>query len=95
MTLVPLDRHACPDCAQPLGHLVIWQRALLRHAGYGATRRSVVRRCPACGWHLEAEQSEVTPRPAAGHVQVYQLAWTVFLVMFILIGLRLLGLALR
>lgn len=62
MTLVPIDPHACPDCDTPLGMLVIWQRALLRHAGYGATLRSVVRRCGSCGWHLESERTEVTPR---------------------------------
>lgn len=62
MTIVPVDPHSCPDCQSLLGRLVIWQRALLRHAGYGATLRSVVRRCPACGWHLEAERTEVTPR---------------------------------
>lgn len=62
MTLVPLRHDRCPDCDGCLGQLVIWQRALLRHAGYGATLRSVVRRCGACGWHMEAERSEVTPR---------------------------------
>ena len=62
MTLVPLRRDRCPDCHTALGCLIVWQRALLRHAGYGATQRSVVRRCEACGWHLEAERSEVTPR---------------------------------
>lgn len=62
MTLVPLRHDRCPDCHTALGCLVIWQRALLRHAGHGATLRSVVRRCSACGWHLEVEKTEVTPR---------------------------------
>lgn len=62
MTLVPLRHDRCPDCDGPLGRLIVWQRALVRHAGYGATLRSVVRRCEVCGWHIEAERTEVTPR---------------------------------
>lgn len=61
VSLVPIDRHLCPDCGEELASTTTEQPALLRHGGYGATRQDRVRHCPSCGFRLHAEQNEVRP----------------------------------
>lgn len=65
MALVPLPDTTCPTCLTTLVVLTVRQAALLRHGGYGATTRTVTRRCPTCLWDLEAEREE--ERPAGDH----------------------------
>jgi hypothetical protein len=60
VTAVAVDPTRCPDCGRPLMVDATEQPALLRHGGYGATRRTVARLCP-CGWHLVASIGEVAP----------------------------------
>ncbi len=60
---VPARRqHCCPECGAPTVDSTVDQPALVRDAGYGATRRNVRRHCTAgCGWALTIEESEVWP----------------------------------
>lgn len=51
----------CPDCGTDLEHHTAEQAALFIHGGYGATARTVISRCPACGWSLQREKSEIRP----------------------------------
>ncbi len=60
MILVPLDPDFCPNCGQLLDGYQWDELPLLRHAGHGAARRTVIRTCP-CGWRLMTEQGEVKP----------------------------------
>ena len=55
---VPAER--CPDCGGPSHTQTRDQESMLRHGGYGATERTVIRSCP-CGWSMVAETSEVKP----------------------------------
>jgi hypothetical protein len=63
--LVALDPGACPDCGLPVQVTAAGQLPLLRHGGYGATRRTSWRWCP-CGYLLTHEVTEV--RPVCGPV---------------------------
>lgn len=62
--LVAVDAEACPACDEPVKHIEIYEPALFVHAGYGATRRRVLRFCrdPLCGWWLDAATDETSPR---------------------------------
>jgi hypothetical protein len=61
VNLTPLPPELCPDCGEVLADDIAWEEpALLRHGGYGATRRTVRRCCP-CGWALVVERSEIRP----------------------------------
>lgn len=60
MTLVAIPADRCPACGAGTHDTPVEQPALLRHGGYGATRRTVLRSC-RCGWMLLAEVSEVWP----------------------------------
>lgn len=59
MSLVPIRPDVCPDCDSHLRTGVWEQPAVIRHAGYGATRRTVFRWCPRCTWSLLTEIREV------------------------------------
>lgn len=62
MDIVLLDRHLCPACRRPTEDETVDAPALIRHGGYGATRRTVARHCKHCGWACLVEVSEVNPR---------------------------------
>lgn len=57
--LVALDRDRCPRDGATLEQVTWYEPALIRHGGYGATRKTVQKLCPACGWSIVAERSEV------------------------------------
>lgn len=59
--LVLLDTSTCPLCDAELEEVESHQPALLRHAGYGATVRTLHRFCLPCRWGYEAERQEVRP----------------------------------
>ena len=59
--IVRLDLDDCPTCDAPLTDVTFDQPALLRHGGYGATQRTLLISCSACGWLLVAERGEVRP----------------------------------
>lgn len=62
-SLVAFDSTLCPNCAAPVSLLTVLEPALLRCAGYGATRKRVLARCSdfRCGYSHEREVSEVRP----------------------------------
>lgn len=59
--LAKLPRGRCPACRARLNTMIIHQPALFIHAGYGATERTTIRWCRACGWSIVAERTEVRP----------------------------------
>lgn len=59
--LICLDPSLCPECSTSLDSLVQDEPALLRHGGYGATRRTTFGRCGGCGWVILASVEEVRP----------------------------------
>lgn len=61
MTLVPVDPDTCPECGTGLVEYTFNEDALVRHAGYRATRRTRRRACPDCYWGIVCEVSEVAP----------------------------------
>jgi hypothetical protein len=61
MALLPIDPDACPQCGSGALKWTVHQPALLRHGGYGGTRRTVEVVCGECGWSLTREVSEVAP----------------------------------
>lgn len=63
MTLAVVDPSVCPDCGTPLELEHVDQPAIVRHGGYGATRRTTTRHCPrpGCGWALNHQTSEHRP----------------------------------
>lgn len=65
MTLVQLDASSCPECDGTLVEHIADEPALLRHGGYGATRRTRRRSCVQCGWSLTVERGEVHPCESA------------------------------
>lgn len=50
-----VDEYLCAEHSQ-----TVHQPALFHHAGYGATRRTVVVSC-ACGWEVTVDVSETRP----------------------------------
>jgi hypothetical protein len=76
VTLVPLRPDRCPDCHTTLGRLVVWQRALLRHAGYGSVEETNSVFCPRCGWALTKEVNSVRPLTDDGDPAIQE-AWRV------------------
>ena len=60
MRLVVRDPAVCPDCGGGLERLTVGEPPLLRHGGYGALLRTVVRWC-RCGYRLVVDRSEVRP----------------------------------
>ncbi|MCI0635548.1 MAG: hypothetical protein L0206_16785 [Actinobacteria bacterium] len=61
MTLAVVDPDVCPECGGRLETLAVGQPALIRHGGYGATRRTAVRFCTTCPYALSTETSEARP----------------------------------
>lgn len=61
--LVRTEVGRCPRCGDAVQREVLEEPALVRHGGYGATRRSVREHCP-CGFSLLVEESEVKPAGA-------------------------------
>ena len=61
MTLAIIDPGQCPGCGADLDHEQVDQPALVRHAGYGATRRTITRHCPNCGYSLNHTTAETRP----------------------------------
>lgn len=61
MSVATLDGDRCPDCGGALTPIITEQPAIVRHGGYGATRRDTVKRCGACGWALHSDTTEVRP----------------------------------
>lgn len=59
--LVCLPRDVCPSCGAPLRSLAWDQLPLLRHGGYGAALRTVLRYCPRCSFSLRPQTAEVRP----------------------------------
>lgn len=65
---VPTDS-SCPRCGQPTHDETFWEPALLRHGGYGATRRTITRTCTGdCPWSVTVEVTEERPAPAACNI---------------------------
>lgn len=62
--LEALHPEHCPDCGEELVMVEVDQPALFFHGGYGATERTIVATCP-CGYALQRERSEITPREKA------------------------------
>lgn len=52
---------SCPSCGASIHARTVDQEALVRHAGYGATQRTVTRHCPACPWSTTVEVSDTRP----------------------------------
>jgi hypothetical protein len=61
VTLVTLDPALCPTCGAVLSTGSWDEPALLRHGGYGASRRTTARYCGNCSFVLIAEQCEARP----------------------------------
>lgn len=63
MNVAVVDPDRCPDCGGTLESVTVDQPAIVRHGGYGATRRLTVRYCPDifCGYHRHHETSEIRP----------------------------------
>ena len=61
MTLATLDPGGCPSCGEPLDQEQVDQPALVRHGGYGATRRTITRHCSTCGYSLNHVTQETRP----------------------------------
>ncbi len=61
-SLVVLAPGVCPVDGSTLSPDGMEEPALFKHGGYGATRRTVVMFCPACGWSITREVSAVSPR---------------------------------
>jgi endogenous inhibitor of DNA gyrase (YacG/DUF329 family) len=61
MTLATTDPARCPACGAEVTDEQVDQPALIRHGGYGATRRTVTRHCPGCGYSLNHTTSETRP----------------------------------
>jgi hypothetical protein len=61
--LVAIDPGVCPACSTELVETALHEPALIRHGGYGATRRTVDVYCPRddCRWSMQREVSEVRP----------------------------------
>lgn len=59
--IVAMAAETCPMCAAPIEADVARQDALLRHGGYGATRRTTRLRCPSCAWTTGAQVDEERP----------------------------------
>jgi hypothetical protein len=60
--LVPVKDDGCPECGGMLVRRTIWQAALFRRGGYGATRRTTVAVCFECRYSHVGEVTEVNPR---------------------------------
>lgn len=61
MAMIPMKETGCLDCEEPTVDLTFDEPALFIHGGHGATRRSILRLCPACGYARTLEVSEVRP----------------------------------
>jgi hypothetical protein len=61
MSLATFDPSQCPECGADLGHEQVDQPALIRHAGYGATRRTITRHCTECSYSLKHVITETRP----------------------------------
>lgn len=63
MTLVTIPPDLCPRCGSMLREETVDEPALVRHAGYGATRRTVRLICDTAGSgsHLTPAMGEVRP----------------------------------
>jgi len=60
---VLVGHDVCPECQAPATDVTYDEPALFIHGGYGATRRTVVRHCRRfCGWAVERERVERSPR---------------------------------
>lgn len=60
--LVPVDTSSCPACGAAAGAVTVLEPQLVRHGGYGATRRTEVAVCSvACGWSRISNVTEVRP----------------------------------
>lgn len=59
--LIPILAGLCPTCLTPLDQFTADQPALFVHGGHGATERTRVQYCSACGWQVRSEVSEVRP----------------------------------
>lgn len=51
----------CPECGNDLEAESVTTAALLRHGGYGETRK-VSRRYCHCGWSIEDQVESLSPR---------------------------------
>lgn len=61
MSLVPTSSTHCPVCVSLLVSLTWHEDALVRHAGYGGTRTTVVVRCSMCQYVRSRDR--LTTRP--------------------------------
>lgn len=61
MTLATREPWQCPDCDTELTLQIVDQPAIVRHGGYGATRRTITRHCTTCGYTLNHIITETTP----------------------------------
>jgi primosomal protein N' len=61
VTLATTDPWQCPDCDTELTLETVDQPAIVRHGGYGGTRRTLTRHCPHCGYSLNHITTELPP----------------------------------
>jgi hypothetical protein len=62
MSLATIEPDLCPECGPKLVVESWAEDALLRHGGYGETRRTTVTKCSLCGLELRRQQSSERPR---------------------------------
>jgi hypothetical protein len=55
----------CPECEGGLEATIVMEPALVRIGGYGATRKTTLQGCRACGWTRTIEVTEVRPLKVA------------------------------
>lgn len=65
VALVILDRDHCLRCRSETVERRVAQPALLRHGGYGATKKTTFRFCPECRWFFISDVTEVRPERVA------------------------------
>ncbi len=61
MRLARLRKGRCPSCKGRLSSQTWAEQPIVRHAGYGAARRTTVDVCAGCGWSVTREVSEERP----------------------------------
>lgn len=59
--LVPSTRGVCTVCGDTVTESFIEQAALVRHGGYGETRRTVFSFCATCGVERQVRVESVRP----------------------------------
>jgi hypothetical protein len=61
VSLVTIPTDVCPDCGAATLVMSWAEDALLRHGGYGETRRTTATRCGNCGTEISREITSERP----------------------------------